>query len=171
MVMSITRWDPWGEAVSLRQAMDSLLQESVVRPRSGSGAASVVTLALDIEERGDDFMITTPIPGMKPENVEISVLGDTLRIRAERRDERREEGDGKRWLLREQHYGAFERTVSLPSAVKADQANAEFTDGILTITLPKAEETRERRIPIQAAQNQGKGKQAQTASGKTTSQS
>ena len=169
--MSITRWDPWGEAVSLRQAMDSLLQESIVRPRSGSGAASPVTLALDIEERGDDFVLTTPIPGMKPENVEISVLGDTLRIRAERRDERREEGDGKRWLLREQHYGAFERTVSLPSAVKADQANAEFTDGILTITLPKAEETRERRIPIHAAQNQGKGKQAQSGSEKTSSQS
>jgi HSP20 family protein len=163
--MSITRWDPWGEAVSLRQAMDSLLQESVVRPRSGAGGATAVTLALDVEDRGDEFMITTPIPGMKPENVEISVLGDTLRIRAERRDERREEGDGKRWLLREQHYGAFER------AVTADQANAEFTDGILTITLPKAEETRERRIPIQAAQNQAKGKQAQTAGEKNQSQS
>ena len=157
--MGITRWDPWGEAVSLRQAMDSLLQESIVRPRSGSGGASAVTLTLDIEERGDDFVITTPIPGMKPENVEISVRGDTLRIRAERRDERREEGDGKRWLLREQHFGAFERTVTLPSAVKADQANAEFTDGILTITLPKAEETKQQRIPIQAGQNQPQGQQ------------
>jgi HSP20 family protein len=171
MVMSITRWDPWGEAVSLRQAMDSLLQESIVRPRAGSGGATAVTLALDIEERGDDFVITTPTPGMKPENVEISVLGDTLRIRAERRDERHEEREGKRWLLREQHYGAFERTVTLPSAVKADQASAEFTDGILTITLPKAEETKERRIPIQAAQNQDNSKQAQTPSGANQSQS
>ena len=169
--MSITRWDPWGEAVSLRQAMDSLLQESIVRPRAGSGGTTAVTLALDIEERGDDFVITTPIPGMKPENVEISVLGDTLRIQAERRDERRDEGDGKRWLLREQHFGAFERTVTLPSAVKADQANAEFTDGVLTITLPKAEQTKERRIPIQAAQNQDKGKQVQTQSDKNQSQS
>jgi len=169
--MSITRWDPWGEAVSLRQAMDSLLQESIVRPRAGSGGTTAVTLALDIEERGDDFVITTPIPGMKPENVEISVLGDTLRIQAERRDELRDEGDGKRWLLREQHFGAFERTVTLPSAVKADQANAEFTDGVLTITLPKAEQTKERRIPIQAAQNQDKGKQVQTQSDKNQSQS
>ena len=169
--MSITRWDPWGEAVSLRQAMDSLLQESVVRPRSGGGGSSAVTLALDIEERGDDFVITTPIPGMKPENVEISVLGDTLRIRAERRDERREEGDGKRWLLREQHFGAFERTVTLPSAVKADQADAEFTDGMLTITLPKAEETRERRIMIRPGQNQDTGKQEQAQDQKNQSQS
>jgi HSP20 family protein len=139
--------------------MDSLLQESIVRPRPGGGAATAVTLALDIEERGDDFVVTAPIPGMKPENVEISVLGDTLRIRAERRDERREEDEKKRWLLREQHYGAYERTVTLPSAVKADQANAEFTDGILTITLPKAEETKQRRIPIQARQNQDQGTQ------------
>jgi HSP20 family protein len=159
--MSITRWDPWGEAVSLRQAMDSLLQESIVRPRSGGGGATAVTLALDIEERGDNFVVTAPIPGMKPENVEISVLGDTLQIRAERRDERREEDEGKRWLLREQHYGAYERMVTLPSTVKADQANAEFTDGILTITLPKAEETKERRIPIQVGQNPNKGKQEQ----------
>jgi HSP20 family protein len=159
--MSITQWDPWSEAVSLRQAMDRLLQESVVRPRAGDRGATAVTLALDVEERGDDFVVTAPIPGMKPENVEISVLGDTLRIRAERRDDRREEGDGKRWLLREQHYGAFERTVTLPSAVKADQANAEFTDGMLTITLPKAEETKERRIPIQAGQNKDKGRQEQ----------
>ena len=169
--MSITRWDPWGEAVSLRQAMDSLLQESIVRPRSGVGGATAVTLTLDIEERGDDFVVTAPIPGVKPENVELSVLGDTLRIRAERRDERREEDERKRWLLREQHYGAFERTVTLPSAVKADQANAEFMDGILTITLPKAEETKERRIMIRPGQNQDTGKQEQAQDQKNQSES
>ena len=155
--MSITRWDPWGEAMSLREAMDSLLQESVVRPRAGDRGATAMALALDVEERGDAFVVTTPIPGMKPENVELSVLGDTLRIRAERREERREEGEDTRWLLREQHYGAYERTVTLPCPVKPDQANAEFQDGILTITLPKAEETKERRIPIQAAQKQDPG--------------
>jgi HSP20 family protein len=151
--MSITRWDPWGEAMSLRDAMDSLLQESFVRPWSGERGGSA-SLALDVEERGDDFVVTTPVPGIKPEDVELSVLGDTLRIRAERREERREEGEGQRWLLREQRYGAFERLVRLPSPVKADQANAEFRDGILTITLPKAEEARERRIPVRTGESQ-----------------
>jgi HSP20 family protein len=144
--MSITRWDPWTEAMSLREAMDSLLQESVVRPR-GPGRMG---LALDVEERGDAFVITAPIPGMKPENVDISVQGDLLQIRAERQEERREEGEGRRWVLREQRYGTFERMLTLPSAVKADQAQAEFQDGLLTITLPKAEEAKTRRIPVTA---------------------
>ena len=152
--MSITRWDPWGEAMSLRDAMDSLLQESVVRPRSMGRAAGSMGLALDIEERGDDFVVTAPIPGIKPEDVEISVLGDTLRIHGERKEERREEGEGQRWLLREQRYGAFERMLTLPSSVKPDQASAEFQDGILTITLPKAEEAKEKRIPVRAGQQQ-----------------
>jgi HSP20 family protein len=150
--MSITRWDPWGEAMSLRDAMDSLLQESVVRPRGMGRAQGSMALTLDVEEGGDDFVVTTPIPGIKPEDVEISVLGNTLRIQAERREERREEGEGKRWLLREQRYGAFERVITLPSPVKPDQATAEFRDGVLTIALPKAEEAKERRIPVRAGQ-------------------
>jgi HSP20 family protein len=151
--MSITRWDPWTEAMSLREAMDSLLQESVVRPRGmgrGEGRFGGMGLAFDVEERGDEFVITAPIPGMKSENVDISVLGDTLHIRAERQEERREEREDRRWVLREQRYGTFERMLTLPSAVKADQAKAEFQDGMLTITLPKAEESKTKRIPIKA---------------------
>jgi HSP20 family protein len=153
--MSITRWDPWGEAMSLREAMDSLLQESVVRPRGLGRTEGSMALTLDVEERGDDYVVNAPIPGIKPEDVELSVLGETLHIRAERREERREDGEGARWLLREQRYGAFERRVTLPSAVKTDQATAEFRDGVLTITLPKAEEAKERRIPVQTGQRQG----------------
>ena len=151
--MSITRWDPWTEAMSLREAMDSLLQESVVRPRGmgrGEGRVGGMELALDVEERGDAFVITAAIPGMKPENVDLSVQGDTLQIRAERQEERREEGEDRRWVLREQRYGTFARRLTLPSAVKADQAQAAFQEGMLTITLPKAAEAQTRRIPVTA---------------------
>jgi HSP20 family protein len=150
--------------VSLRDAMDTLLQESFVRPRMTGRGEGSLALALDVEEQGDDYVVTAPIPGIKPENVEISVMGDTLRIRAERQEERREEGEGKRWLMREQRYGAFERMVTLPSPVKADQANAEFRDGMLTITLPKAEEAKERRIPVKAGQGQRQGMQIEAKS-------
>ena len=152
--MSIMRSDPWSEPMSLRQAMDTLLQESFIRPRAGEGSTGTSVLTLDVEEREDDFVVSAPVPGIDPKHVELSILGDTLRIRAERKDERQQEGDGKRWLLREQRYGAFERTVTLPCAVKADKAAAEFKDGLLTVTLPKGEEAKERRIPIRAAQNQ-----------------
>ena len=81
------------------------------------------------------------------------MLGDTLRIHGQRREERREAGEGQRWLLREQRYETPSSGCSrLPSSVKADQAWAEFHDRILSITLPKAEETKERRIPVRAGQ-------------------
>ncbi len=148
--MVMMRWEPGSEAVSLREAMDRLLAESFVRPGSGRGG-DAAALAMDVEERGDTFVLTVPVPGIKPDDVEISVLGDTVRVRGERQEERREDGEEHRWLLREQHYGAFERAVTLPCLVKADQASAEFNDGLLTITLPKAEEAKEKRIPVRAA--------------------
>ncbi len=166
--MSITRWDPWDEVVSLRDAMDRLLAESVVRPR-GEGGGMTSSLAVDVREQGDDFVVTAPIPGVTPDDVEISVLGDTLHIRGERREQRQEGGEGQRWLLREQRYGAFERMVRLPSAVKADRANAEFRDGILTITLPKTEYAKERRIPVHGgrAGNQAQDVPIEEASGQS----
>ena len=147
--MSISRWDPWGEIVSLREAMNNLLEESFVRPRPGmaNGAAS---LALDVRETPDAFTITASVPGVGAEDVDITILGGTLRIRGERKEEREEQDQEGRWLLRERRFGAFERTVALPTAVRADGASAEFKDGVLTISLPKAEEAKPRAIPVRA---------------------
>ena len=154
--MSITRWDPWGDIVSLREAMNNLLEESFVRPRQGQGAAGgPAGLALDVRETPDAFVVTASVPGVPAENVDITVLGDTLRIRGERREEREEGGQNERWLLRERRFGTFERTVSLPTTVKADAATADFKDGVLTVTLPKAEEARPRSIPVRGGQAQG----------------
>jgi HSP20 family protein len=160
--MSITRWDPWGEMVSLRDAMDRLVSESFIRPAGEGGrASSPSTLAVDVREEGDNYIITAPMPGVSPDNVEITVLGDTVRIRGERREERQEGGDNQRWLMREQRYGFFERAVRLPAPLKADAAQAEFRDGILMLSLPKSEEAKERRIPIQGGQRAGQGQDVQ----------
>ena len=153
--MSITRWDPWGDMVSLRDAMDRLLSESFIRPRGEGGGGAVGSLAVDVREAGDTFVVSAPVPGIAPDDIEVTVLGDTIRIRGERREERQEGGEGQRWLMREQHFGSFERMVRLPAPVKADAANAEFKDGILTITLPKTEEAKERRIPIRGGRQSG----------------
>ncbi len=148
--MSTTRWDPWGDIVSLREAMNNLLEESFVRPQPGtSGPGMASSLALDVKETPDTFMVTASVPGVPPSDIDITILGDTLRIRGERREERQEGGQNERWLIRERRFGAFERTVSLPTTVKADAATADFKDGVLTITLPKAEESKPRRIQIE----------------------
>jgi HSP20 family protein len=151
--MSSTRWDPWGDIVSLREAMNNLLEDSFVsRGRPGGPATpatqGAVGLALDIKEMGEFFEVTASVPGVSPDNVEITVLGDRLRIRGERKEEAEQAADSGRWVLRERRYGAFERTVNLPTAVRPDAAAAEFKDGVLTIRLPKADEARPRTIPV-----------------------
>jgi HSP20 family protein len=151
----MTRWAPFGEIVSLRDAMDRLMSESFIRPQGENSGGTPGTLAVDVREEGDNFVVSAPIPGVAPDDVEITVLGDTLRIRGEQREERQEGGEGKRWLVREQRFGMFERLVRLPSPVKADAAKADFRDGVLTATLPKTEEAKERRIPVQAGQTNG----------------
>ncbi len=143
--MSIQRWDPLRDIVTLREAMNNLLEESFVRPRAGM-VAMTGGMAIDLRESDQAYIVETIVAGAKPEDVEISVLGDTLRIAVEVRDE----GDhhGEKWLLRERRFGRFERSLTLPAQVKADEATADFKDGILTISLPKAEAARPRSIPV-----------------------
>ena len=161
--MSSTRWDPFNELVSLREAMGNLLEESFVRPRGaggaggggGQGGGTPSGLAVDIRETPEAFVVRASVPGARPEDVDITVLGDTLRISGQLREERTEEGGQARWLVRERRFGAFERMVRLPTAVRSSAADAEFRDGVLTVTLPKAEEARPRSIPVRGGQGQG----------------
>ena len=150
--VSITRWDPWGDIVSLREAMNNLLEESFVRPQPGtSGPGMASSLALDVKETLDSFMVTASVPGVPPSDIDITILGDTLRIRGQRKEVVEETGEGNRWLLRERRFGAFERTVSLPSVVDSEGSSADFNNGVLTITLPKADVAKPRNIPIKGA--------------------
>lgn len=146
--MSMQRWDPVRDIVTLREAMNNLLEESFVRPRAGM-IAMTGGMAVDLRESDQAYFVETIVAGAKPEDVEISVLGDTLRIAVEVRDE----GDhhGEKWLLRERRFGHFERSLTLPAQVKADEASADFQDGVLTISLPKAEAARSRSIPVRGA--------------------
>lgn len=147
--MSSSRWDPWGEIVSLREAMNNLLEESFVRPRQGASLPGMASsLALDVKETPDNFVVTASVPGVPSADIDITILGDTLRIQGHRREEIDKEGEGARWLLRERRFGAFERTVSLPAAVDSERAAADFKDGVLTIVLPKAEIAKPKSIPV-----------------------
>ena len=163
--MSISRWDPFGDIVSLREAMNNLLEESFVRPRPGQ-AETTAGLALDVRETADAFVVTASVPGVDPADVDITILGDTLQIRGERREERSEGNEQEgRWLVRERRFGAFQRAVSLPMAVKASEANAEFKDGVLTVTLPKADQAKPRTIPVRTNRGQGEAQEIEVNSG------
>jgi len=151
--MAIERWDPFREAVSLRDAMNSLLQESFVRPTGMLAQNGSASLPLDVSETEDAFVVKASLPGIRPEDVQITVHGDTLTIRGESKAE--EEKKGEHWHIRERHFGAFQRSVSLATPVDSDQAQAGFEHGVLTLTLPKSEAAKPRQIKIGgAAQSQ-----------------
>jgi HSP20 family protein len=147
----LIRRDPVRDMVSLRDAMDRLFEESFVRPFGGlprfSGAPQ--ELALDMYETDDNLVVEASLPGFKPDEVDISVEGSTLTIKGEHEENREEEQEGK-YHFRERRYGSFQRTVSLPADIKADEAEASFENGVLKLTLPKLEESKPRRIQVKA---------------------
>ena len=146
---SLVRWEPFRELISLREAMDRLFEESFVRPWAGwMMPAGAETLAVDMYETDDAIIVKTAIPGVKPEDLDISIAGDTLTIRGETKAE--EEVKEEDYIRRERRYGAFCRSLTIPVPIVADEAEAEFENGILTLTLPKAEEIRPKTIKVKA---------------------
>jgi len=146
--MSLMRWDPFREMVSLREAIDRLFEESFVRPRGWLTIerAGVGTVPLDIYEEGDNLIVKASVPGIKPEDLNVQVQDNLLTISGETRQE--EERKEEHYHLREHRYGRFERSVTLPYPVVADKAEAIFENGVLKLTLPKAEEARRKQIPV-----------------------
>jgi HSP20 family protein len=149
MTMAIERWEPFREAISLRDAMNTLLQESFVRPGSLSAPNAPATLPLDVAETENEYVVKASLPGFRPEDVQITVQGDTLTIRGESKAE--EEKKGEHWHLRERRFGSIQRSVSLATPVNPDQAEARYEHGVLTLTLPKSEAARPRQIKIGGA--------------------
>lgn len=148
--MAIELWDPFNEAVSLRDAMNSLFRESFIRPSALTGQSGPATPPLDVSETENDYVVKVSLPGVKPEDVKITVQGNMLSIRGEAKSE--EERKGEHWHIRERKFGAFQRTLSLGSPVASDQAEARYENGVLTLTLPKAEESKPKQIKIGTAQ-------------------
>jgi HSP20 family protein len=147
---NITRFDPLGEMVSLRSAMDRLFEDSFVSPMSWRtiGGGESVTPAIDVHETPDEIVVTAVLPGLRPEDVDITMTGQSLTLRGEFKAD--ESVNRDQYLYRERRYGTFSRSLQLPVRVEGDQAEATFTDGILTLRIPKAEEVKPRQIRINA---------------------
>jgi HSP20 family protein len=143
----VRRTSPFSELVTLRQAMDRLFDDTVFRPFAAySGNGDFSRLPLDVRTTPDALLVEAELPGLKPEDVEITVENGTLTIRAEDRTERTEEqGD---WLVREISRGSVMRTVTLPTGLEADEAEATFEHGVLKLRIPKAEQVKPRQIQI-----------------------
>jgi len=144
---TIIRWDPMNEVVSLRDAMDRLFEDSFIQPRFvGTLREGIGQLPLDVVESDNDVVVKASVPGVKPEDLDITVVGDTLTIKGETKTQSKDEKVN--FLLRERRWGVFQRSITLPVEVQADKARAEFEHGVLTLTLPKVEEIKPKQIKV-----------------------
>jgi HSP20 family protein len=130
---------------TLDRLMDESMQaESALDVREGLAP-------MDVYQTDDELVVEALMPGVKPDNLDVSITGDTLSIRGEVRKEREVSDDAQRdYLVRERRYQRYSRTLRLPTLVQADKAEAEFDNGVLRLTLPKAEEVKPKTIKIKA---------------------
>lgn len=152
---NITRFDPLGEMVSLRSAMDRLFEDSFVTPLSFRTIAGGdgITPPIDVHETPDEIVLNASLPGMKAEDLDITMTGRSLTLRGELKAD--EDVSRDQYLYRERRFGTFSRTLQLPVAVEGDRAEATFADGVLTLRIPKAEEVKPRQIRINAGGVEG----------------
>ena len=155
----MTRWDPFREAVTLREAMDRLFEDSYTPVRrqadGNNGSERTWRLPLDAYVTADEIIVLANMPGVKPEEVEITIEGDTLTIRGER-PRPLENVD---YVMQERPFGKFQRTLNINIPVDANKAEARYENGLLTLVIPKAEAAKPRVIQIgtKQAQNQPQG--------------
>jgi len=143
--MAIMRWDPWSELVGLQRDVNALLERSIGALRRGRDNMP----AMDVFRTDTGVCVRLELPGMKTEDIDVSVHERQLVISAERRSE--EKIEDERWVRRERSYGRFQRSFALPPGIDADQIKATFENGVLQLEIPNPPEPESRRIQVSAA--------------------
>jgi len=143
----LIRYEPFREIMTLREAMDKLFEDSFVTPqRILKGLREEIVPAIDMYQTKNDVVVKSTLPGIKPEDVDITITGNTLTIKGETKaDEEVKEED---YIYREHRHGSFCRSVTLPAGLDTDKAESVFEDGVLTLTIPKSEEAKPKQIKV-----------------------
>ena len=145
---NLSRWDPFQDAMTLREAVNRLFEESFVPTTTTRNGQSMVP-ALDLSENAESYMVEMAVPGLKADDLNITFENGVLTIAGE---VKREEEQSERNFHRvERRFGRFSRSVTFPSTVQGDAIGANLEHGVLTLTLPKAEEVKPRKININVA--------------------
>jgi HSP20 family protein len=152
--MTLQRWDPFNELRHMRETMN--------HRRRGFGAGTTEgpemetwAVPLDVVQHGDNFLIHTCLPGVNPDNIDVSIEDNVLTIRGQSAHEsEHQEGN---YLMRERRSGSFYRALRLPETVDTDQAHPVYEHGVLTITIPKAESKKAKHLKVAVGERQLEG--------------
>ena len=145
--MSIIRWDPFDDLASLRESMDKLFEDFFTRrPGPRPPTVAVWQPAVEVFDADHDIVVRAELPGIDPQDVEITVTEDVLTIKGQAKQ--MEEEKGKNYYRRELRYGAFSRSLALPGGVQGDQAKASYRNGILEISVPKSEKAKPKTVKV-----------------------
>jgi HSP20 family protein len=143
--MATTRWNPVRDMITLREAMDQVFNDTYLRNRDAR--QQVWQLPVDAYATEDAIVLQADVPGLKPEELNVTLEGDTLTIRGELKAH----AEDRNYLLRERPTGRFERVLTINTPIDTNKVAAEFADGVLTLTLPKAEAVKPKQIKVAAA--------------------
>ena len=145
--MSIVRYDPFRDLRTLQEEVNRLFSTNLSRSFGDEGIGrGAWAPSVDIYENKDQIVLEAELPGMKQEDFDLSIENNVITLRGERKFEKTDETDNYHRV--ERSYGSFTRSFTLPQTVSADGATAEYTNGVLRVTLPKREETKARRIEV-----------------------
>jgi HSP20 family protein len=141
----LTRWEPFREMRRVHDMLDQMMENAFMgsMPTASSEGGIV---PLDVYQTDENVIVKATMPGVKPDDIEVSISDNTLNVRGTIEEEHEEEG--QRYHIRERRVGSFSRTISLPSKVDAEKATAEFENGELTLKLPKVEEEKPKAISV-----------------------
>jgi HSP20 family protein len=143
--MAITRWEPFGNALSVRDAMNRLFDQSVWWPMGQE--LSGFQVPMDVYTDGEGYVVEVALPGVRPEDINVEMTGHTLTISGEYRLEAPE---GRNYLLRQRQGGKFQTSFTLPDAADAGQIQASYEHGLLRLHVPKTEAAKPKRIALKA---------------------
>ena len=143
---NMIRWEPMRQMMSMRDVMDNMLQEFYDRP---FGLREMGFPTMDLVQTEEDVIIKATLPGIKPDDLEITFTDNTLTIKGQTQED--QEVKEANYHLRERRFGSFARSVSLGSHINVEKIQANYDSGVLTLTLPKAEEVKPKRIAIKSA--------------------
>jgi len=145
-MQNITRWNPVREMITLREAMDQLVKENYVRGQDYFRQSVAWQLPVDAYGNEDAIVITADVPGLKAEDLQVTVESNTLTIRGELKNS----AEGREHFLRERATGHFERVLTINTPIDSNKVEAQFENGVLMLTLPKAEANKPKQIAIKA---------------------